>query len=554
MLYHEFISDYQMNNVITGIWIVILAHLIFLVYPKISNADQENYPIGINLAGISDWSTEYPFLNLARQARQWIPQMSGKKWGDGGTLDLDENGWIRSLKPGQSADWIFITRNAPLPDNKFIVTYDGEGLISYKGIVHKIRSLGKNRDLISIANNAKGKFAILSIKKTNPKNYIRNIKIILKRYITSYDDGELFNPEWKSYIKHFNTIRFMNWFKINGSKVRTWNDRAKIEDYTWSVKGAPIEVIVKLANEVNRNIWLNIPHMADENYVKRLAKYVSTHLAKNRKIYLEHSNEVWNWGFPQTHYAAREAERMWGKHGNGYVQWHAKRTVDICKWWRSITKGDGHNVICVLAVQGGWQDLARITAECPLWKDGPCYKQGVNAIAITGYFTGCLAGPSGWKKPDKTEVIRSWFKDSDGGLKKGYLQALDGRFFSCPRTVKSMFRTYQEYKHIAENYGLDLLAYEGGQHITAMGLKNQNDKNFIKFHIALNRSDYMRKLTLKNFENWKRAGGGLFMYFVDISYPSKYGSWGSMDYLGDIRSPKYKAIVDFGQKHTIWWK
>ena len=512
-------------------------------------AKDNKFPLGMNLAGIHDWSTAFPFLNLTRQSRAWIAQMDGRPWGKGGELELDQNGWVMSLKPGQTADLIFISRNGPLPDNKFVVWYDGEGEIVYSGIVKKERSLDIRKDLLTVKREKRGKYAILTIKKTNKNNYIRNIHIVPLKYYELYSRGQRFNPDWLSYIKHFRAIRFMNWMKTNGSGIRFWSERPKVNDYTWSIKGVPIEIIVELANQIKSDIWLNIPHMANEEYVRKLSKYVTTHLRRSLKVYLEHSNEVWNWRFPQAHYASKRAEKRWGKHNLGYVQWHAMRTVNACSWWRT-SQSNNNPLICVLGLQAGSPRVASIVLECPLWENGPCHKKGIDAIAIAAYFTGCLDGVAGWNKPNMSQFVRTWFSDKDGGMYKAYEQTLNGKYFDCARSLNAMYKKYQLFKNTAKKYGVSLLAYEGGQHITGNGRKMiQDDKDFINFHLRFNRTDYMRRLTLENFEKWKSAGGDLFMYFDDFGSPSKWGSFGSMDYLGDFHSPKYKAIIEFSKKY-----
>jgi len=35
------------------------------------------------------------------------------------------------------------------------------------------------------------------------------------------------------------------------------------------------------------------------------------------------------------------------------------------------------------------------------------------------------------------------------------------------------------------------------------------------------------------------------MHFVDVGQPSKWGSWGALEYLDQDGSPKYNALIDF---------
>ena len=60
--------------------------------------------LGINLAGLADWNTELPFVDVFRLSRHWISQRQGERWGKGPELALDERGWVTRLEPGCWAD------------------------------------------------------------------------------------------------------------------------------------------------------------------------------------------------------------------------------------------------------------------------------------------------------------------------------------------------------------------------------------------------------------------------------------------------------------------
>ena len=53
-----------------------------------------------------------------------------------------------------------------------------------------------------------------------------------------------------------------------GLTQRTWSDRPRLEDSTWTVRGVPIEVQVDLANEIGADPWINVPHLVDDAYVR----------------------------------------------------------------------------------------------------------------------------------------------------------------------------------------------------------------------------------------------------------------------------------------------
>lgn len=515
--------------------------------------------IGMNLSPVTDWSTAYPFLNFVKHAR---PFSDGK----GGELELDKFGWVKRLKKGQEANLFFLTVDKNrLPYKKYIVRYKGKGKITYKYAAKKIKKIGQNTDLIKVDDSVDGGYAVLTIVKTDPNNYIRDIEVIPEKYISEYNDGEIFNPEYISFLKQFRVLRFMNWMKTNDSKQKKWEDRPVVENYSWSTswnnKGVPLEILIALANKTGVDPWFNIPHMADDDYVYKFAKLIKDQLNPSLTAYIEYSNEVWNWGFSQAKYTTDAAINKWGKKVvTAGMQWHGMRTAQICDIFKKeVFVSDSNRIHCTLGTQAVWKGLEFYALECPAWvKEGnqPCYKHGIDSLSIGGYFYGCLNGAPEEGREEKTELIRSWFKEKDGGMRKAFEQIESAKHFRCNgMTLDKIGDIYAYHHKVAKEKGLELIVYEGGSHVMSNGYgKVMNDPEFIKFFIAINRHKYMKKLYMKNFESWKSNGGTIFLHFYDIGKPSKWGSWGALEYINQSTTPKMEAIKEFNDKYKCWWK
>jgi hypothetical protein len=312
--------------------------------------------------------------------------------------------------------------------------------------------------------------------------------------------------------------------------------------------------LVALGNRLQADIWVNMPHKATDEYVREFAQVVKTHLAAELRVYVEHSNEVWNWGFSQSHYALEQGKARWGQDvGDAFMQWHGMRTAQICDIFKTGVFGaEADRVRCVLGTQTGWRGLESPALECPKWAaegNPPCHQHGIDLLGVTGYFSGCLTG----FQQENIPTIRGWFDDPDGGIGRGLEQALDGRHFACGDTAQGNAETYAYFQDVATRYGLNIAVYEGGQHITANGSSVQDDPAFIAFHIGLNRAPGMKDVYRTNFENWRAAGGTLFMHFVDMGMPSKWGSWGALEHLGQETSPRWEAILAFNAE-PCWWE
>ena len=66
------------------------------------------------------------------------------------------------------------------------------------------------------------------------------------------------------------------------------------------------QVMIALANVLQADPWLCLPHMATDSYVRSFAALVSAQLQKSLRAYIEYSNEVWNGMFGQTDYAKQK--------------------------------------------------------------------------------------------------------------------------------------------------------------------------------------------------------------------------------------------------------
>lgn len=499
--------------------------------------------MGMGLAGVTDYSGQYPYLDLMKQSRPWNDWRSNTR-----LTDFDANGWPRSLPSGGTAGTVFLVAEpGTIPFDKVVVRYKGKGRITYSGSRKIDAESSAGRDVLELVPGN----SFLQIEQTDPSDYIRDITIVPQEFLADYDRGEIFNPLWIERIKEFRAVRFMDWMSTNGSTQSAWANRPKLTDFSWALSGgAPIEVMVALANKINADPWFNMPHLATDDYVRRFGQYVRDNLARHLQAYFEYSNEVWNFSFEQSQHALREGKKLWGDEGTAWVQYLGMKSAQICDIMKKeVYVGQTNRVKCVMGIFTGWEDTQQYTLDCPNWAaqgNEPCYKHGIDVMAGTGYFSGCLNGS------DSQSTVRGWAREGAAGITKAFEQVLDGRHFNCSDTIAGNFESYKRMAKRASDRGLQLVAYEGGQHITSNGHPTQDDPEFINFHIALNRSPQMEEIYRKNFENWKNAGGTIFMHFVDISPYTKWGSWGALEYLLQPNTAKMKAIQE-SNKRACWW-
>lgn len=536
-----------------------------LVSADVKNTSNSNSSLGIGLNGIADWSTQLPFLDAFKSSRQWITQCaSGEanckgEWDteEYNLLNLDENGWVKSLP--SAADAPKYTRVSTLllreipnlyPSGQYIVLYEGEGTIEYSYDAKKDEAGSKpGRDIINV-DATQGGGIFMTITATDPQktgNYIRNIRVIRSQDEQLYQSGEIFNPLFIEKIKKFKVLRFMDWMGTNGSEQKAWSNRPKPESSSYAYRGnVPVEVMVTLANKVQAEPWFNMPHLAADEYMTNFAKTVKDSLDPKLKVYVEYSNEVWNWSFPQSHYALKQGKAKWGDKGDAYMQWHGMRTAQMCDIWKGVFGEQKDRVVCVLGTQRAWRDLETSALECSYWVaegNKPCYQHGLDALAVAGYFSGNLGSP------ESASTVESWLNDSDGGFGKALKQLKEGGLLpGFKDSLPDVDNDVRYYLDVAQKKGLKLFAYEGGQHIVGTEGVENNEK-LTRFFMELNRRPEMYELYTQLLNSWKEAGGSLFVHFVDVGGFSKWGSWGALEYVEQKGSPKYNALMDFIDKN-----
>jgi hypothetical protein len=519
--------------------------------------------IGTNLAGISDWSTEVPFLDAFKSSRQWLTQCESGEPDCRGTwatdendkLDLDEQGWVKSLPaPEDSPEFtrvrtIMFGGDGNYPGGKYVVLYDGEGTIAYvyDGVKDEAASR-PGRDVLDVDFSRGGQGIHLIITATDPHktgNYIRNIRVVPIAYEATYQK-EIFNPVFLERTRKFSALRFMDWMNTNDTKQRDWADRPKVTDSSYALgKGAPLEIMVQLANRLHADPWFNLPHAGTDDYFRNFAHLVKQQLDPDLKAYVELSNEVWNWSFPQSHYSLEQGKARWGQDkGDAFTQWYGMRSAQLADIWKQEFGASRDRLVTVFATQTAWQGLEDPLLNCPYWVaegNKPCY-QHADAYAVTGYFSGNLGAP------EHQQTVESWLGQPDGGVSKAIEQLGDRS--TLGGDIKGVVNFFGYHAKVAKSKGLRLLVYEGGQHVVGVAGVENNEK-LTNLFTTVNRNPKMYELYTQLLNGWQQQGGTLFMHFSDITASSKWGSWGALESLAQAHSPKYDALMDFIKQHQL---
>ena len=518
-------------------------------------------PVGTNLHRLADWSPQLPFLNGFKSARQWITQdinvtkneegqyVNVWNTGEFSQLDLDANGWIKSLPapeddPEYSSVGTILYRDIDnYPAGKYVVLYEGEGTIDYRFDARKDESASTpGRDVIDVTPSNAGIW--LRITATDPNNtgdYLRDIQIMPEEYEYAHD--QVFNPEFLEKIQPFNTIRFMDWMATNNSQQGEWSERPTPESSFFSGEIASLESMVELANRTDTDPWFTLPHMATDEYVTKFAQYVRDNLDPELKVYVEYSNEVWNRDFDQGWWVEEQAKNEWPDSSIGdfgkRLDWYGKRTTEITQIWDEVFDTDKERIIGVMAGQAANSWTARRALQYN-WSDAPLSNEeyGIDAIAFAPYFGSYLGNPE-----YETE-IESWTEDPDGGLDKLFEELTQGGILSDAPDGGALQQSYnwtRAYANLAEEHDLDLITYESGQHLRGnSGL--EDNRALTELFTTANQNPRMGEIYQEYFSTLNELGVSLLVNYTDVSRYNKWGSWGALEHINQTSSPKYNVL------------
>ena len=491
--------------------------------------------LGTNLSELKDYSRSWPFVDTFKMARPWISQTEGASWGTGPALQLDANGWITSLQTGQYAETIIFDNAlddaANFPRGDYTLLYDGEGTLAFDLQSAQITSQTPGRMVVNVPSGGNGVF--LMVKATNPANPIRNIRFIMPGFESTWQT-QPFHPLFLQRLKSYGVLRFMDWMLTNGSTVQNWTDRAAPGDYTYVLRGVPLEVLIQLANATGANPWFNIPAAASDDYVLQFAKLVSAQLGAGLKFYVEYSNETWNGSFSQNNYFKTQGQKL-GLSSDPTLAaafYTAYRSVQIFGIFQSAAPGSP--LVRVIASQAANSWLSDQTLG---FQNAFSH---ADALAIAPYFNCSDTGSGGFGMlgdPASASAVDAMSVD-------GVIDIEQAHISGCA------LQAMKSNAAVAQKYGIKLVAYEGGQSLTGFN-GAENDSMMTSLFKAANRSPRMTFLYADYLKNWVSVGGDVLVHYNEVGPFTKYGSWGALEYQGQDpnTAPKYQSLMDFAAQH-----
>jgi hypothetical protein len=537
-----------------------------------TSAGNRASPLGTNLAQVTDFTAEYPFADHFKQARFWISGNSRTfEFDDGRSLRLDANGNILSLKTDQVGRAVLFTGLPADPQwvgKKMIVRYEGDGDLAYSGRVSLV-SHTPGRDVIQLLGGSQTEEAttIINLTRTNPANPLRSIRLTpfggicrsdpLKAVaqagacalgdFRSFEDaaaaGEIFfNPPFLNTIKNYRSVRFMDWQRTNDSAQTVFAGRAVPAHLFWSTgKGVPLEAIITLANLLDIDPWVNIPHLATDAYVRSLAALLRDQLKAGLRVHIEYSNETWNGIFVQSTYVQDRGEALGlnlpeNDRFIGGLRFYSLRAQQVFDAFDRVFGAQrASRVRRVMATQAVNPFLTQT-----ILKFGRAANK-TDAFAIAPYFGDTIVEEAKANEIKRLGVdgVFDWLlNDNNAILDFGSLASLD--------------RAVGDQKAMVQGFGLPLITYEGGQHFLAAG-SFQNDADLNAIMDSVNADPRMRQVYLNYLGNWRQRSQEVFWHYLNVDRWSRFGRWGSKQFASQTRAqaPKFDGLQTYIEQQPL---
>lgn len=500
--------------------------------------------LGMNLAGVQDWSTSWAFVDVFKTARTWSTRDVNNQsvWNSGmaSEMSVDGNGWPTGL-PFLASDGNdhFAHTLMPAPDfGTYTVHMEGTGevrIIADATSTEYSPTGGAFSSTFVIPSGEEGSIAV-EILRSAVLDPIRKISVVRPGFDNTYQTL-FFHPKFTERLRPFEHIRFTGWSKTSNSPVVSWSDRTTPDTYTQTgVEGVALEHVISLVNEMKVDLWINIPHQADDDFIRQMATLIKTTMNQYSKVYVEYSNETWNNTFDQAAYVQNTgfslglSDDYW-QAGNAY---HVLRSTQAWSFFLEIFNNDPTRIVKVM---GGRASMLSITGLRFQYLNDPTINPNYlmpDVVAIAPYFG------------------RSYSPEDIPPIAPSYPTVDDMLDVVAANAIAELRNQIIWQTDIARAQGAQLVCYEGGQHFHAIE-GAEADATLMGLMQAANRDLRMKDTYTRYLDMLHSERVGVFNNFSYVEAWNRFGSWGVLEYQNQpyAEAPKYRALAEWHQPSIV---
>ena len=295
----------------------------------------------------------------------------------------------------------------------------------------------------------------------------------------------------------------MDFLHTNNSPNKKWANRILTSNWTQAdVYGVSWELIIDLVNRLNVSPWINIPEMADDEYIVNLAKLWNANYKIDKTIYIEYSNECWNTIFSCHNYCVEQ-----GKLANmSNYQWYGQRVCQISQ----LFADNFDNSDLLYTVMGTQEVNPWITEQVLLGDNYKC----ADGVALAAYY--CT-----YNLTDQ-QIVSMTYDELFDNIESPETQQHYATY------IRNQVNTAKKYTN-NKNNELQVIAYEGSWGCTPHYGSYYNQETYIYNNMTImSRISKSITMNLGNFHN--ETDGSLFNLFSYIGFGGQYGNWGHLGY------------------------
>lgn len=449
------------------------------------------------------------------------------------TMPVDANGWPTDLQGSTGVFLpIFLNNGFHYPTGDYVLSWTGNGdltLVALGGTPVTLKSsavtTSGGRKVYTVADNTAASFKVKWISTAAAPNNVRNVHLWLPGKENS---PNLITDTVAADLAPFEVLRMMDWGETNGNGLINWADRPKVNGPIWDP--VPYETMVGVCNELNKDLWINIPYQASDAFVTSFATYIRDNLNPGLVCWIEYSNEIWNFG--NSNFAVQTNYVINTFPGANLDEKYAYRAGQIFNlFYTAFGSQASSRLMRVCASQATFT----IRAQNRLAALGT----NVDALAVANYFG---KGSGGGNTTNST--VNQWIVDNWNNGALTFAQFRD--YLIATEIDTALVPLWAQDQAYADAAGVPMISYEGGQHILdAHNLLTAAQQQFIT---DFQSTQEMRQAQRHALDQWRALGAKTHLVYTNYGTgTAKGGFWGHRNYSGQplAQAPKWNAVLDW---------
>lgn len=584
-----------------------------IAMPAIAGTDPAA-PLATNLTAVNDFSDEFPFVNLMKSSRDWIPGRAGcfdcRTPGSNSacaapnvcptSVAMDANGYPTSLDGAAQQEVRTVIHaggnTGRLAAGNYTLRFDGTGSFRIDG--GTVVSSAPGEIVFNIASSS-GNNIGFTLTAIVAGDHPRNIRILPPggvcandelrfcdaanfcsaaqcRLFTSTDVAEqqIFHPRFLLNAAPYRMLRFMDWMETNSSPVVDFADYPTEASAFWH--RVPPTVLADLGNRLRSDIWINIPHRASNAFIDQFATVLRDNFTADRRVYVEYSNENWNGIFSQNIEIPRQFCPAFpdlaagcqndGVPGNGVA---CERDPNAF----SLGAAQGP---CFAALVRAWGDRSLQIFDRFDAVFGASARSRLTRVIAAQAANADLGrqvmvrNTTGTSTPvsSKTDIyaIAPYFGTEYCTPDNGFNPETHPQLYTSATTLLDHLESQalpralgfmtSNRSMLVGNFagsGIRLSSYEGGQHLAGIGSFTFNATCNTRFD-EVNAHPRMEGIYRAYLANWK-ANGDEFTHFYNVGRWGPFGRWGALEFQDQAvtSSPKFMALSRHSAANPCHW-